>query len=159
MPNVVFERSVVIKAPVDKVFAFCGSSHGFQRHFPYQVRWEAGPEDWREGCDLAFRFRYLGVWLPYKATITRWEPNRMFVDEMRIGPYKAFVHTHLFEPADEGTRYTDRIEFSTGFGRWVDRIVALRQIQTTFKKRHARLKALLEGDSGQASHQKTPVEE
>jgi ligand-binding SRPBCC domain-containing protein len=145
-PHTVFERSVVIKAPIEKVFAFCSSRSGFERHFPHQIRWQYGPDEWREYSELAFRFRYLRVWIAYRARITRWEKNREFVDEMIAGPYRRFVHTHRFEPAPDGTHYTDRVEFSTGFGRWVDRAVALRQIESTFRERHRRMKQFLESD-------------
>jgi ligand-binding SRPBCC domain-containing protein len=144
MRTTTFERSVLINAPVDAVFAFCSSRAGFERHFPHAVSWQDGPDEWCEQSDLRFRFRYLGVWIRYRARIVRWEKNQMFVDEMIAGPYKRFVHTHRFAPAHGGTLYTDQIEFATGFGGWIDRTVALRQIRTTFRQRHQRMKQLLE---------------
>jgi ligand-binding SRPBCC domain-containing protein len=146
MSDVTFELSVLIKAPVEAVFAFCSSREGFERHFPHPVRWESGPAQWHQHSELVFRFRYLRWWVSYRTRLTRWEPNRRFVDEMVAGPYKRFVHTHSFEPAADGTLYTDHVAFSTGFGRWIDRTVALKQIQSTFKERHARMKHALESD-------------
>jgi ligand-binding SRPBCC domain-containing protein len=144
MSITVFEQSVLIKAPVEAVFAFCSSRLGFEQHFPHKVAWQDGPDEWCEHSVLTFRFRYFRCWFNYRARVTRWEPNRLFVDEMIAGPYKRFVHTHSFEAAPDGTLYTDRVEFSTGFGGWVDRAVALKQIRSTFRKRHARMKQVLE---------------
>jgi len=144
VPDVIFEQSVLINAPVETVFAFCSSRQGFERHFPHRVSWKDGPDEWCEHSELAFRFQYLRCWFNYRTRVTRWEKNRMFVDEMVAGPYKRFVHTHTFDPLAEGTRYTDRVEFSTGYGRWIDRTLALRQIRSTFRKRHARMKQILE---------------
>ena len=146
MPDTVFEHSVVIEAPVEKVFAFCNSREGFQRHFPHKVRWQHGPENWGRNCELTFKFRYLGMWLPYKTKITEWRPNHMFRDAMVVGPYKRFVHTHSFRAVKEGTLYTDRVEFSIGLGKWIDRTIGLRQIRSTFAKRHAQMKAILEAE-------------
>lgn len=144
MSDITFEQSVLIKAPVEAVFAFCSSRAGFERHFPHPLRWESGPEQWRQHSELAFQFRYLRWWVHYRTRLTQWEPQRRFVDEMVAGPYRRFVHTHSFEPVGGGTLYTDHVAFSTGFGRWIDRTVALRQIRATFKQRHARMKHALE---------------
>jgi ligand-binding SRPBCC domain-containing protein len=152
MSKQVFEKSVLIKAPVDQVFAFCSSRRGFERHFPYRVRWSQGPENWREGTELTFKFRYLGLWLNYVTRVVRYEVNRCFVDEMISGPYRSFVHTHSFRETEEGTLYTDRVEFSTGFGGWIDRYVALRQIRAAFEQRHRRMKAFVEAGAQSREH-------
>ncbi len=152
MPETKFKSSVLIKAPVEEVFAFCASRQGFEQHFPHKIDWQDGPEIWHEGCELKFRFNYLRCWLNYKTRITRWEENRFFVDEMCAGPYKRFVHTHLFEKVEDGTLYTDCVEFSTGFGQWIDRLIGLRQIKATFDKRHARMREILENPAASESH-------
>jgi ligand-binding SRPBCC domain-containing protein len=148
MGDEVFEESVLVKAPVEKVFAFASSRQGFESHFPYKVRWQAGPEHWCDGCELTFRFRYLGVWLKYVTKVVRFEANKCFVDHMRAGPYKYFNHTHTFRQVSEGTLCTDRVEFSSGLGAWIDRYVALPQIRGVFRRRHARMKAILESAEG-----------
>jgi ligand-binding SRPBCC domain-containing protein len=142
--STIFERSAFVAADLEKVFAFCNSSAGFRQLFPYEVKWENGPEDWRIGDRIAFRFRYSGLWLPYAAQIVAWEPNRFFVDEMVRGPYRVFRHAHHFLATADGTRLIDRIEFCTGFGRLVDRTFGRWMLKSTFKQRHARLKAALE---------------
>lgn len=144
MPETLFEKSVLIRAPVEHVFAFCNSRRGFEQHFPYEVRWEDGPETWGRGSKLEFKFRYFGLWFDFRTKITRWEENRVFVDEMIAGPFKRFVHAHLFETVKQGTLYTDRLDFATAFGRWVDQTVGMWLVKITFEKRHARMKTLLE---------------
>jgi ligand-binding SRPBCC domain-containing protein len=146
MAGEVFEASVLVRAPVDDVFAFASSREGFERHFPYKVRWMDGPDQWGDGCELRFKFRYLGVWLNYVTKVVRFEMNKCFVDQMIAGPYKYFVHTHSFQPVNEGTLCTDRVEFGSGLGSWIDRHVALPQIRATFGQRHERMKAILESN-------------
>ena len=142
--STIYERSAFIAADLEKVFAFCNSWAGFRKLFPYEVKWENGPEDWRIGDQIAFRFRYGGLWLPYAAQIVALEPCRFFVDEMVRGPYQFFRHAHYFFAEADGTLLIDRIEFRTGFGRLVDRSFGRWMLNSTFKQRHARLKAALE---------------
>ena len=39
-----------------------------------------------------------------------------FMDEQRVGPYKLWLHTHLLEEIDPGTRMTDDIRYAVPFG-------------------------------------------
>lgn len=39
-----------------------------------------------------------------------------FVDEQRIGPYQFWYHQHHFEAVPGGTRMTDQVTYSMGFG-------------------------------------------
>jgi ligand-binding SRPBCC domain-containing protein len=139
-----FERSTFIEAGRETVFAFCNSSQGFRQIFPYRVQWESGPDDWQYGDQIAFRFRYGGVWIPYLAQIVAWEPNCFFVDEMVRGPYRFFRHAHYFFAEANGTTLVDRIEFNTGYGRLVDRTFGRWMLNSLFQQRHARLKLALE---------------
>lgn len=150
MPKLAFEKAVLILASVEEVFAFCNSRRGFEQHFPYKVIWYAGPETWRRSSELKFKFRYFGLWFDFQTKVTRWEKNRLFVDEMVVGPYKRFVHAHLFDDVQQGTVYTDHVEFETGFGRWVDRTIGMWMIRSTFAKRHNCLKRMLERDGNAA---------
>lgn len=136
-----FQKSVIVAADIETVFAFCNSRDGFLAQFPYKVRWTAGAADWAKGDRIAFDFRYLGFWMPYVADIVECEPPAKFVDQMVKGPYKAFRHTHTFEPVPGGTRVTDSLEFRTGLGPVIDRTVGLRMVRGIFEKRHARLTA------------------
>ena len=144
MTPVEFARSVVVKAPVQRVFEFTNSASGFQQHFPHPVVWEEGPPAWRLGDEISFRYRFCGVWIPYRAEIVEWRQNRSFVDEMRNGPFRFFRHTHRFESIDGGTRYTDQVQFNLGYGGWIDRTLGACLMNSLFRKRQARMKALLE---------------
>ena len=72
MSTTIFEQSVLVKAPIETVFAFCSSRDGFERHFPHKVSWKDGPDEWCEHSEVTFQFRYLRLWLNYRARITRW---------------------------------------------------------------------------------------
>src|ERR1043165_2672605 len=44
------------------------------------------------------------------------EAARSFTDEMQLGPFKRWRHTHRFEPTDGGTLMRDHVEVASPFG-------------------------------------------
>lgn len=48
-----------------------------------------------------------------------------FVDEQRIGPYQFWYHQHHFEAVPGGTRMTDQVTYSIGFGPLGDLLNAI----------------------------------
>jgi ligand-binding SRPBCC domain-containing protein len=139
-----YSRSIEIECPVEKAFAFCFSIEGFKAHFPHPVKDYAGPPEWRKG-DTAF-FRYKQVfWTGWKVQFVEVKENEMFCDVMIDGYMKVFEHTHKFERLGPNrTRYTDSIEFASGFGRFIDRFIGVYMVNSLFTKRHAMLKPALE---------------
>lgn len=137
-------QSVFIAAPPERVFRFCASREGFEAHFPHAIDRYKGTESWRLGDVFAFRYKFFGLWSRWQGKITHYEENRRFTDLMQVGLFKHFEHTHLFEPAEGGMRYTDSLRFTLGYGSFVDRVIGRRMLAGTFTKRHALLKRALE---------------
>jgi len=134
-----FQKRSLIPAPVEVVFAYCVSQSGFRQQFPFRVEWLNGPEIWGIGDEIDFRYRVNGIWLRHTARIVEFELNRCFVDEMTGGFYRAFRHRHEFEPSDTGTWVIDEVEFSLGFGSWLDRTLGGVTLQRVFARRHKAL--------------------
>lgn len=136
-----YALSCQLAAPPAEVFAFCTRLDGFREQFPFPVRCREWPAQWHVGIVLDFRWRLAGIWVPHVAKVTAFEPGRCFVDEMTRGIYRTFRHTHCFESSDGGTRLTDTVEFSLGFGRWVDNSIGRLTLERTFRQRHRALLA------------------
>ncbi|BAY82415.1 hypothetical protein NIES267_18950 [Calothrix parasitica NIES-267] len=134
-------KTIQIDAPIDKVFTFCASPDGFEKHFPYSIKWIHTEENWDLGSIIEFKFHYLSIWLYWKAEITQYQQNKYFVDVSHSNfPYKYFRHSHLFKSQGEQTIYTDKIEFSLGLGNFIDKVVGIPVLQSTFNQRHINLK-------------------
>jgi ligand-binding SRPBCC domain-containing protein len=128
--------SITIRCPCERAFAFCASMQGFCRQFPLAIDWRSGEAaDWSVASKLDFRFRLLGVWLPYVAEITSMDHGRSFTDVMLRGPYEYRRHRHVFEAISEGLIYTDIVDFSMGLGDWLDCRVFRALEQRTLKQR------------------------
>ncbi len=128
----------------DALFAVCASRAGFVGHFPFPVRWHAGPSSWRNDDVIDFSFRMFGLWSRYVARITHFVPGKTFTDEMQTGIYRRCRHTHRFEAHPDGTRLVDIVDFTLGYGTAIDRTIGLPLLRRTFRDRHALLRRLLD---------------
>ena len=143
-----FVAQVQVPAPPDEVFDYCVTAEGFRTQFPFAVRWLEGPQTWRGGDVIDFRYRVAGLWMRHRASIVTYERGRCFVDEMTQGIYRSFRHAHHFTACDGGTCVRDQIDFTLGFGRLADRLIGLPTLARTFGKRHAALLAHFSRGSG-----------
>ena len=61
------------------------------------------------------------------------------MDEQRRGPYRAWIHEHLFEERNGGTLAKDLVRYGV-FGGWlIDRLFVRRDVERIFRFRQARL--------------------
>lgn len=75
--------------------------------------------------------------------VTEYEPNTKMTIVQRTGPVP-FKAIYLYQPADEGTRFTMKIEAETkGFFKVASPLVR-RQLKSQFEKNLSNLKTLLE---------------
>lgn len=133
-------------APPRDVFALCVSQAGFESAMPPGVRVLAWPDPFRAGAVMAFHWQVAGL-VPVRwiAVIDAHEPEHFFTDLQTRGPLRYFRHTHRCEPEGDGTRYTDELEFSTGFGPLGD-LAAATVVRAAFGPRLRRMHAdLAEG--------------
>ena len=127
----VFERSSLIRAPLDDVWAFHSTVEGLTTITPdwFRLRVESvagpdgepDPDSLVEGSEVSLSIRPLGLGprQSWTSTITRRERadgHAEFTDEMADGPFRRWRHTHRFAAVDGGTRLTDRVEYELPLG-------------------------------------------
>ena len=139
--------SVVVHRDIDGVFEFFSDPHNLAlitpRWLSLRVRSNERIKMLR-GTRIRYRFRVRGVPAIWRSEITAWEPPYRFVDEQRLGPFRSWVHEHLFEEAEGGTRATDNISYAVPGGRLVHGLFVAKDLRRLFTYRHAKLKELLE---------------
>jgi len=79
----------------------------------------------------------------WQTEIAVWEPPHRFVDEQRLGPYRAWIHEHLFDEKDDGTLVTDRVRYLVPGGAMVDRLFVRRDLRRIFLYRRKKLGEVL----------------
>jgi ligand-binding SRPBCC domain-containing protein len=131
----------LIPRPVAAVFPFFESAHNLEDITPGWLGFhilEAPERRLVAGDLLEYRLRLFGIPLRWKTRILRLDPGRGFVDEQIAGPYRAWIHTHRFEPTPDGaTLMEDRVDYRLPFGalgRLAGFAVAI-QLQAVFSYR------------------------
>jgi ligand-binding SRPBCC domain-containing protein len=111
-----FVQSVVIHAPVEKVFGFHERDDALDLLSPSfpPVRKVSSTGGIQPGARVVLR---IGIFR-WVALHTAYEKNRLFVDEQIDGPFRKWVHRHEFESEENRTRLTDRVEYELP-GGWL----------------------------------------
>ena len=68
-----------------------------------------------EGTLIRYRLRLLGVPFDWVSRIAVWDPPKEFIDEQVRGPYRRWVHKHLFVETSFGTRIHDSVTYELPF--------------------------------------------
>ena len=140
-----FLQSVVIEAPVAKVFAFHEREDALRllspAFPPVRVVRRTGGIETGARVDLQIGpFRWTALHCAF-------EKNHFFEDQQIRGPFTKWIHRHEFESLGSATRLTDRIEYRLPGGEWTNRLFAwatdlgLRQM---FRHRHRMTKRYCE---------------
>jgi ligand-binding SRPBCC domain-containing protein len=101
------------------VFAFFADAHNLEQLTPTFLRLEiltAPPIEMRTGTRITYALRLFGLPLRWRTRIDEWRPGEGFVDVQESGPYAYWRHTHRFEPAEQGARIVDDVEYTLPFG-------------------------------------------
>jgi len=109
-----FEMVENLAAPLSRVFDFFSRPANLVKISPPELHFQlvSGPEQLHLGARVTLQGRRWGLSQRLVSEVTTWEPEQLFVDEQREGPFKKWIHTHRFEALpDGGTRVTDRIEY------------------------------------------------
>jgi ligand-binding SRPBCC domain-containing protein len=107
------ESETWLPACIDEIFAFFSDIRNLERLTPAWLRFHVvtPPVAMGVGTLIDYRLKIHGLPVHWRSEITAWEPPHGFVDEQRKGPYKKWVHTHIFEARDGGTLIRDHVEY------------------------------------------------
>ncbi|MCB0727279.1 MAG: SRPBCC family protein, partial [Ignavibacteriae bacterium] len=102
----------------------------------------------KEGSEILLDITQFGFlknkWL---IRLTEFKENSQITDTQISGPFKSWVHEHIFEEAAGKTRMTDKIRYELPFGilgKLADKILVNKMIGKQFEFRHKVTKSLLE---------------
>ncbi len=144
-----FRSEITIARPIAEMFEFfCHPANVLLVTPPnWKMRLVEGPERLQLGSRLIVE---VGRWgLPQRITseVTSFDPNVLFVDTQRQGPFRKWIHTHQFEPVPNGTRLLDAVEFEPPGGMLgfiVTSQAIERELKAVFAYRGPKLRELLE---------------
>ena len=147
----VFQRSVLLRAPLEAVYRFHLDPANLARISPPGVRLERieveSPIRVGSQVNLVLRFPG-GLRQEWRVEIAVMEPGVRLVDVALQSPFVQWRHEHRFEAVAGGTRMTDRVEYVPAGNRFMRRLAGVLwrpQLAFLFGWRHWRTRALLEG--------------
>jgi ligand-binding SRPBCC domain-containing protein len=149
----VFERSCVIRAPIETVFAFHLDTRNAARISPrtlpvLEVR-GAFPLRQGDGVEIVVRLWPTPLRQVWRVRAERIVEPTLVLDRMLRGPFPSWLHEHRFEDLGDGTtRLTDHVDYRLplgAFGVIADRLVVHGQLERAFRARQRRTQELLGG--------------
>ncbi len=144
-----FEMVENLAAPLSRIFDFFSRPANLVKISPPELHFQlvSAPEQLHLGARVALQGRRWGLSQRLVSEVTTWEPEQLFVDEQREGPFKKWIHTHRFEALpDGGTCLTDRIDYEPPGGMlgFVVTVKAVeRDLKWIFEYRREKLTQLL----------------
>ncbi|NET07577.1 MAG: SRPBCC family protein [Symploca sp. SIO2B6] len=136
-----FQYSTLIDAPVEVVWGFHERPDVLELLTPpwqpmQVVRREGGLD---VGAISEFRIFIGPLPLRWLAVHTECITNQLFIDQQQEGPFKYWLHRHLFAQERDKTRLTDSIEFTLPGGWLVELLLSWlvkMQLEKMFRYRH-----------------------
>jgi ligand-binding SRPBCC domain-containing protein len=131
-----------LPCPRSELFPFFADARNLQLITPLWLRFSVlteGEIPMAEGTLIDYRLRWRGLPLRWQTEITAWQPPVRFVDEQRRGPYRLWVHEHLFSERDGGTLVEDRVRYAVPGGLLAQRLLVGADVERIFRFRQDEL--------------------
>jgi len=138
----------LVPGSMETVFDFFSSAENLERITPPELGFKILnplPIEMKQGTLIDYRIRLFGIPLKWQSLISKWEPQKQFVDEQLKGPYSKWIHTHSFEATDNGILMRDEINYRLPFfpfGEIMLPVVRL-QLKRIFSYRTKRIRELI----------------
>ena len=143
-----FEKTMTFSRPLAEVFDFFLQPANLLRVSPPELHMELveGPERLQLGAVVTLKGRRWGLSQRVVSEVIAFEPNVLFIDQQRQGPFRQWKHTHRFAALAEGTQVQDTIEFEPPgglLGLLVTENFIRRDLEKVFAYRAEKLRQIL----------------
>ncbi|HMR41731.1 MAG TPA: SRPBCC family protein [Ignavibacteria bacterium] len=144
------KKSILINCPVSKAFQFHSDTNNLKKITPDSIKVKILRMDLplKEGSEIGLEIKQFGFLKnKWQIRLTAFIQNSLITDTQISGPFKSWVHDHIFDEAEGKTKMTDRIRYELPFGvlgNIADKILVNKMIEKQFEFRHKITKKLLE---------------
>lgn len=136
-------RTQKIPASLDLVWDFISAPENLKKITPpgmgFEITSGGNNQKMYEGMIISYRVRpLLNINTTWVTEITHVNPQKYFVDEQRIGPYKMWHHEHKIEQIAGGVLMTDIVSYQPPLG-WIgslaNTLIIRKKLQAIFDYR------------------------
>jgi ligand-binding SRPBCC domain-containing protein len=139
------EAILTLPKELDVVFPYFSSAHNLEELTPPFLRFKvlSSPEiGMAAGTVINYGLQLHGIPLRWRSLISCWNPPFRFVDEQLCGPYRYWIHEHIFEKHAEGVLVKDFVRYQVFGGKIVHDLFVKKDLMKIFTFRHEKLLAL-----------------
>lgn len=134
-----------VDGEIDRVFEFFSNAANLQLLTPPWVNFEIltpQPIAMRAGALIDYKLKIRAIPVRWRTLISLWDPPHRFVDEQVKGPYRQWIHEHIFQEKDGGTLVIDHVRYSVPFDFFAHRFFVKPDIDKIFAFRRSALAAM-----------------
>lgn len=145
-----FQSTVLLRHTREQVFEFFSRAENLDLLTPTWLHFNIltpMPVEMGLATRICYRIRIRGMPVRWVSEITEWSPPHVFEDTQVRGPYRKWVHRHVFEETPEGTLVHDYVSYRVPGGALVNRILVSGQLRRIFDYRRAKMLEVFPGVS------------
>ncbi len=138
-----FKSEIWLPLPPDQLFSFFADAANLEIITPPWLNFKIltpAPIEMREGTLIDYKLLIHGLPVKWRTRIRSWQPPHFFVDEQLRGPYRQWIHQHMFDASDGGTLVRDLVEYAVPFDSLVHRWFVRPDIEKIFRYRSDQLR-------------------
>lgn len=110
----ILKRETYIKGKINVVFDFFSKAENLDKITPPELGFKIItplPVEMKKGTLINYKISLNGIPFNWLTEITEWDPPYSFEDSQLKGPYKMWVHRHIFEEENDITKMTDVVKY------------------------------------------------
>ena len=149
MAEHIIDQSFSIGMSKEDIFDFFASAENLERLTPPWLNFKiisSLPIAMNAGTVIEYKIKLHRIPIRWESEITLWDPPHRFCDVQRKGPYKKWVHEHIFETSDVGTLVRDKVNYEVIGGNLINELFVKKDLAKIFNYRQATLLSIFDDE-------------
>ena len=129
----------------EKVFPFFAEARNLEQITPSTVKFEVltpDPIEMRVDARIEYKLKIKMFPVYWRTRITVWNPPESFEDVQEKGPYKQWIHQHVFLDEGETTLMDDIVRYRVPLGRIMNYLMVQRDVLGIFRYRQQAIRKI-----------------
>jgi len=141
----IYQTEITLPVPLEDVFQFFSQSENLQTLTPPWLDFKINtrlPIEMKTGTLIDYQLRLYKIPIRWKTEITEWNPPYKFADTQLKGPYKKWVHEHIFVEKDGVCLIIDKVNYQVPgwiLSPLINHLFVKRDIKRIFDFRHKKI--------------------